>query len=336
MIPKKYGIIAVISTALYIVIAIALTFSEAPDTAEIGASEGLKFDNIVQSDYSDLPALTNYETRNSDRLTYRYYPASQSNANTLILVHGSGWHGMQFHEMAKSLSAKGQINVVVPDLRGHGATPTRRGDVDHIGQLEEDMADLITHLKKGAGAQKIVLGGHSSGGGLVIRFAGSEFGNQADGFILLAPFLKYNAPTTRENSGGWARPAVRRIIGLSMLNMGGITIFNDLPVIGFAMPKSVLKGPLGHTATTQYSYRMNTSFAPRSDYEKDIKAMTQPFLLLAGSKDEAFHAGKYERVMSAHSSSGTYKILQDVTHLDIVSNQQAIEEIVNWLPKATN
>ena len=73
--------------------------------------------------------------------------------------------------------------------------------------------------------------GHSSGGWLVVRFAGGAHGDLIDHAVLLAPFLKYNAPTTRENAGGWAYTMVRRIIGLSMLNTFRITALNYLPII---------------------------------------------------------------------------------------------------------
>jgi alpha-beta hydrolase superfamily lysophospholipase len=112
--------------------------------------------------------------------------------------HGSGWHGMKFHGLAKELATR--ADVVVPDLRGHGVTPHRRGDIDYINQLEDDLADLIKATAQPS--QKVVVLGHSSAGGLVVRFAGGEHCEIIDHAVLLAPFLKHNAPTTRENSGG--------------------------------------------------------------------------------------------------------------------------------------
>ena len=87
---------------------------------------------------------------------------------------GSGWLGIQFNRLASRLSD--QAYVVVPDLRGHGASPERRGDVDYIGQMEDDIAALIeTERLPG---QAVILAGHSSGGGLVTRFAGGEHGSK--------------------------------------------------------------------------------------------------------------------------------------------------------------
>ncbi len=243
----------------------------------------------------------------------------------LILLHGSGWNGLQFNRLAPFLQAHGR--VLVPDLRGHGAAPGRRGDVDHVGQLEEDIADLIDGEAQG---RKVVLIGHSSGGGLVVRMAGGAYGARIDGAVLMAPFLQHDAPTTRRNSGGWARPLTRRLIGLSMLNMFGIRVLNHLSVIEFDMPTAVLSGPLGHLATTAYSWRLNQSYAPRRKYLRDIAALP-PFLLLAGDADEAFDAPAYEPLMRQVTDRGRYRIVPGAGHLGLVDNERAQAEIAEFL-----
>ncbi|MGC8203475.1 alpha/beta hydrolase [Aliiroseovarius sp. PTFE2010] len=158
-----------------------------------------------------------YTARDGSTLPYRWFPTDNPAAPTLILLHGSAWHSAQFIALATRLAQDGSANVAAPDLRGDGFDPKRRGDVDHLGQLEEDIADLIAHL---APKGPVILGGHSSGGGLAVRFAGGPFGHLANGFVLIAPFLKYNAPTQRPNSGGWAQPLTRRLIGAGHAERG--------------------------------------------------------------------------------------------------------------------
>lgn len=212
----------VAAAAAYVLVALALVASDRPQ-AEAGEDGAIDFATAVAADYSDLPELTQFLARDGAGLSYRRYGDPATAERIVVLVHGSGWHGMQFHTLAGFLSKDGSNAVIVPDLRGHGVSPLRRGDVDHIGQLEEDLADLIDHVSASAPGLPVIVGGHSSGGGLVVRFAGGEHGSRADGFILLAPFLKHDAPTTRPNSGGWADAATRRIIGLVMLNAVGVT-----------------------------------------------------------------------------------------------------------------
>ena len=167
----------------------------------------------------------------------------------------------------------------------------------------------------------------------MVRFAGGANGALADRAVLMAPFLNHAAPTTRPNSGGWARPLVRRIIGLTMLNAVGVRALNHLPVITFAFPARVLEGPLGDTATRSYSYRLNTSYAPRSDYKRDIAALP-PFLLMAGAEDEAFVAEGYEALMSPLNAKGTYRVVPGVGHLGIVDAPEtaaAMRELLRGL-----
>lgn len=234
----------------------------------------------------------------------------------VVMIHGSGWHGQQFDRLAWSLRDVAELRAVT--LRGHGADPVRRGDVEYIGQLEDDLASAIGDV---APERKVVMLGHSSGGGLAVRFAGGRHDGMIDAAILLAPFLKHDAPTTRENAGGWARPLTRRIIGLSMLNMVGIHALDHLAVIQFAMPEAVLDGPLGHTATTAYSWRLNLSYAPRRDYKADIAALP-PFVLIAGADDESFHADRYDPLMSGVTDKGRYHVLPGVGHLGVVDAPQ--------------
>jgi hypothetical protein len=166
---------------------------------------------------------------------------------------------------------------------------------------------------------------------LAVRFAGGPHGNRADGYVLLAPFLKHDAPTTRPNAGGWARPLVRRIIGLSMLNALGLTQLNHLTIIQFAMPETVLAGPLGASVTTAYSYRLNTAYAPRLNYGADLAAIRQPLFVIAGDADETFIAAQYEPTITAHTAAGSYTVLPGVTHIGLLTDEAARAALSDWL-----
>lgn len=250
----------------------------------------------------------------------------QPNRPLIVMLHGSSWHGGQFEALAWSL--RDTADSLAITLRGHGADPERRGDIDYIGQFEDDLAHFIRpHAETG---RPIFLLGHSSGGGLAVRFAGGAHGDMLSGAVLLAPFLKHDAPSTKQNSGGWAKLHLRRLIGQTMLTNIGITALNHLPMIQFNMPRAVLDGPYGTLATTAYSYRLNTSFAPRQDYLADVAALPQ-FLLVAGAADEAFHAAEYEPLMSSVTAKGRYVLVPGVAHLDIVDAAQTETAIRDFL-----
>lgn len=287
------------------------TKSTAPPTA-------LDFDHLRQA----APiALQSVKMRDGYDLPIRSL-SGPAGAPLVVMIHGSAWHGMQFNGLAANLPA----DRVIPDLRGHGVAPLRRGDVDYIGQLEDDIADLIRARAKLG--QKVIILGHSAGGGLVIRFAGGAHRGLIDAAILLAPMIHHSAPTMRRNSGDWTTVLLRRVIGLSILNRFGITLANHLPVIRFAMPQAVLDGPLG--ATTEYSYRLNTSFAPRDDFRRDIKSLP-PFLLLVGADDQAFVANAYAPLMQPLTDKGQYQIIPDTGHLALLDHPQTAQAITEWM-----
>ena len=310
-----------ISVVIYFGIAAGLIIVDKPKKLTPDES-GPAFEELF-IDYTNLPQLKTFTARDGKQLACRHYPA-QSN-KVIILLHGSGWHSQYFLPFAEFISSEGLAQVYTPDLRGHGHTPERRGDVDYIGQLEDDLADLIAIIRKDNPNAMLIVGGHSSGGGLAIRFAGSRYGQQADAYVLLAPYLTYKGPTIRSNSGGWARPYTRRIAGLVMLNNVGIRWFNDLTVIQFNMPEEARDG----TETLSYSHRLNMAYAPRN-YKKDLSAITQPLFVVAGTADESFIVDQYEPVISQYTEVQV-RLLQGVTHIGVVVGAEVRPVVKEWL-----
>ena len=105
---------------------------------------------------------------------------------------------------------------------------------------------------------------------------------------------------------------------LVMLNNLDIHAFYDLVVIQFSMPQNVLESELGASATTAYSQRLNTFFAPRSNYER-------------GQADEAFIAEAYEPTITAQTDTGTYIQLSELGHIDLLADEALFEVTSAWL-----
>ena len=284
----------------------------------------LQFDELLL-DYSALPGLIKFTARDGTNLHYRHYPAESDTA--VILLHGSGSHSRYFLPLAMHLSGQGDAQVFTPDLRGHGKNPVRRGDIDYIDQLEDDVMDFISYMRETYSINKIVIGGHSSGGGLALRFAGSQYGNEAQGYVLLSPFLRHDAPTMRTNAGGWARPYIKRTIGLSILNGFGIRWLNGLDVIAFNMPQAFRDG----TETLVYTYRLNTGYAPR-DYAADLRAIEVPLLVVVGTADEAFDAAQFEPTISQYAEAEVV-LFEGVSHMGVVVGEAVRSTLADWLEK---
>lgn len=272
----------------------------------------------------DLYVEKNYVARDGEKLFYRYF---QGNAKkVLILLHGSGSEGRYLLPLAERLSTSMGIKVVVPDLRGHGRSAlSNLGDIEYLGQFEHDVEDLNKHLRGQFPNSTIVLGGHSSGAGLAVKYGGGEH-LPFDGYLLLAPYLGYDAPTARPNSGGWVQVATRRYIGLTMFNRIGITLFNHLPVLYFNRPEKWNDS----LQADSYSYRLNVSFSPQS-YDQELQSNDKPILVLVGSDDESFYAEKFEPIFAEHAANATVRLVKNAKHLDLPDNEKAYKIMSEWL-----
>ncbi|MDB9797735.1 alpha/beta fold hydrolase [Pseudomonadales bacterium] len=285
-------------------------------------------------DFSVLPTgLTNqtggiesfYTARDGQKLFFRHFPSDAK--TTLILIHGSGSDGRYLTLLADKLSTSSKASIVIPDLRGHGRSMLDApGDVSYLGLLEDDLEDLAMHVKGLNLGTITALGGHSSGGGLALKYGGNHHATSFDGYLLLAPYMGYNAPTIKPNSGGWVQASTRKYIGLSMLNNVGITLLNDQPVVFFNRPPE-WDNPL---QVDNYTYRLNESFSPQ-DYVRALEQNKKPILVLVGEGDDAFYPTEYEPMFSAHAPHAELQILPNLKHLNLPSSEATYEKLSHWL-----
>ncbi|MGI4756361.1 MAG: alpha/beta hydrolase [Janthinobacterium lividum] len=284
-------------------------------------------DPFASMDLSNLPSLRRYRARDGAELSYREYPGRS--IQVVVLVHGSAGSSQDMHIMARALQEQSGATVLVPDIRGHGAN-LPHGDIAHVGQLDDDMTDFVQAVRPQHAGKKWTLLGFSSGGGFVLRIAGSGAGNLFDRFILLSPYLRYNAPTvrptsTRNNTGegsSWYSVSIARIIGLSIFDFFGIHSFDGLPVLSFPVPTNI------QATTSSYSFRMQKNFEPHSDYRADIRNVTRPMQVFVGGSDELFIPEQFPKVFSADRKDVQVSILPGMCHSDMITKPAAISAVV--------
>jgi non-heme chloroperoxidase len=80
-------------------------------------------------------------------------------------------------------------SVYVPVVRGHGNFG-RNGDIDFIGQLEDDLADFVAVLRPLYPNASFSLIGFSSGGGFVLHAIATPDEKLFDRFIMISPTLR--------------------------------------------------------------------------------------------------------------------------------------------------
>ncbi|WP_310630185.1 alpha/beta fold hydrolase [Paraburkholderia sp.] len=314
------SIVAAIALTL-IAAALVMVASAEPKAAQ--SEDVFGFESLQSAPAASLPAVQRYAARDGEPLAFRFYDSTAS--QVLIFVHGSSYHGASYHALAAHLSQRGIARVVLPNLRGHYLSGTRRGDVDYLGQFEDDLADLITHLRNRGESGPIVLGGHSSGGGLVIRFAGGAHAALVARFLALSPAIAGSRSLKADS--GWASLHLRRIIGLALLNLFGVRGFNALPVIAFNKPARFRDG----TETLAYSYRLNGAYHPRGRYDRDVAKLGAQAAVLVGANDEAIDATLLGELIARASPHTYFAVLPDIDHFGVFTREPAMAAVAAWL-----
>lgn len=275
-------------------------------------------------DLSTLPVIERYQARDGTALGYRHYRVTGPGTGRLaIVIHGSsGSSGTSIHALSGALAARG-VETYAVDIRGHGTSGTR-GDIGYVGQLEDDLADFVAIVRKTNSDAPLTLIGHSAGGGFALRVAASPIQNLFARTVLLAPYLGYNAPTNRPNSGGWANADIPRILGLLALRKIGINCCEALPTLAFAVPPNSEK-----MLVPAYTDRLMRNFANHPDYRADFAAATRPITIISGSEDELMIADKYSEAVKGVMPPVNVKLIDGVNHIGIVSEPAAVSAIAD-------
>jgi alpha-beta hydrolase superfamily lysophospholipase len=253
---------------------------------------------------------------------------------TVIVLHGVLSSSYLMNRTSGMLQDVGSAEVFALDLRGHGRSTGRPGDVDYIDQYVDDLADVVAEVRKRKPGGKIVLAAHSMGGGIALRYALKKNAPAVDGYLLFSPHLGFTSPTVpkdvapksnteEKTTEPFVKLHLTRTLGCIMLNAIGITHYNDRPTLFFNLPADF---PL-----RQYSFRSTASMAP-DDYRAALRAVQQPLFVIVGSKDEAFLADQFRPVVTKYSA-GEVILVDGATHDGICYNGEAMAAAGNWLAK---
>jgi alpha-beta hydrolase superfamily lysophospholipase len=312
-----WGLAAIGFAALVLAAMVATPVPQLPELTSISAAR-------KSVDFSALPELSRFQARDGTVLGFRHYPATgPATGRAAIVIHGSsGSSGTTIHALSGALAAHG-VETWAVDIRGHGASGTR-GDIGYLGQLEDDLADFVAVVRKTAPTVPLTLIGHSSGGGFALRVAGSPMQGLFARTVLLAPYLGYDAPTTRPNSGGWASADIPRIIALLALRKIGIDCCGAMPVLAFAVPPNSAK-----VLVPTYSDRLMRNFANHPDFRADLAAATKPLTIFSGADDELMQADKYAEAVRGNTPAVNVRLIAGVNHMGIVCDPAAVSAIAD-------
>jgi alpha-beta hydrolase superfamily lysophospholipase len=103
----------------------------------------------------------------------------------LLALHGFAEHGGRYRAFAEGCAARG-LEVVLPDLPGHGRSAGPRGLIDDAEGLATELAARLADLR--AAGAPVAAFGHSFGGALLLRAAQLR-PDALDALAVSAPYL---------------------------------------------------------------------------------------------------------------------------------------------------
>lgn len=256
------------------------------------------------------------------------YRFPKESVNTVVLLHGVGSTAYLYNKTAGLLQEATGAEIYSLDMRGHGQSDGKPGDVEYINQYADDLAEIISMLRKEKPNGKIIIVGHSMGGGIALRFSMGNYPVKADAYILFAPLIGHDSPAMAnhqsDNGADSTEVFVKihfpRIIGLKMLNEINEHENDSLPVLFFNLPENA---PL-----RSYSYRANMSMAP-DQYKEALRKLKAPAIVLTGEKDEVFSEEAMKKAIVENSQAKAYTI-ENTTHNGVRHHPLSFQIIQQW------
>ena len=266
-----------------------------------------------------------------DLAYYTKFPQTKPVA-ALIVIHGGGaYSGAGYQYLAKGLSEKYQTSVYLVDLRGHGHSGGPRGDTPSVEQVWTDLSLFIATVRKNNPGIPLYLGGHSSGGGLILNYSIWNKKEDVDGYFFVSPQFGYKSDTDRENAKNSFVSVKKWVFIISAISGGHI--LGNTQAVFFNYPEKIRQTqPLLLKSITR---NMSLSMTPDNPQEQ-FKKIDKPFGLFIGANDDLFVPEKVIKYAtyadSAIQKKSVNKIIEKENHLSILltADEWIGKTILSW------
>jgi alpha-beta hydrolase superfamily lysophospholipase len=266
----------------------------------------------------------------------------------LIFLHGSTYNARRYANIAKA-SLKQGYQVCLLNWRGHGESGGKPGDLDYVGQLEDDLNDMIVWVKQQHPERDIVIGGHSAGAVVCLRYIDRYGCDDIKAVSIVSPAINGPLETVRysQASSVWqykltyfrkanaieATPEAA-LQHAPVLNMGAFWLAKLMP---FLRNRTILNFPASERLAQLegrvlgYSYNLMLS-CDINAYPRAFNKIRVPVFLLVGEEDEVIHPHLLTTVYHWHLSPSIAKSLIKVpkaNHIRILP--AACNLLPSWL-----
>jgi len=249
--------------------------------------ESFSFDELRSAENLDIGTPSFIKA--ADGVNLAYYATRAANpVASLVFLHGGGaWSGGGYQFLAKGLAERYNVSVYLMDIRGHGNSEGPRGDSPSVDQVWKDVQQFCDFVHADSPKLPMYLGGHSSGGGLILNYLSWRKNPDIAGYIFVSPELGYKSGTERQgNSTPFAKADISVFV---KYEMSFRKMFGHTMAVFFNYSEEVLKRqPLFINSIT---CNMAMALTPDNPQEQ-FKKMDKPFALFVGENDELFDVRK--------------------------------------------
>ena len=248
-------------------------------------------------------------------------PPPGASRGSILLTHGMGEHSGRYNHVVQGLNAAG-VRVLTWDLRGHGRSEGRRGDIRRYGLLIDDLLEVWSLARSGP----IFLYGHSLGGQITLNFA-VRHRPEAAGLIITSPWLRLAfAPSRWKLALAWMAAHLWPSF-TQETDVVPARLSRDLDFL-MAMPDLHLI----HHRMSARMFRALTAGARRAS--RDAARLTYPILLVHGGRDPITSVSATEQLFdSLRSADKSLVIVPEAlheTHNDLC-RESVLSQITAWL-----
>lgn len=240
-----------------------------------------------------------------------YFPASPAHSS-IVFMHGLGEHCGRYTHLADYFCTRG-FAVRTYDLRGHGKSSGRRGDIPHQDSLLDDAQQVMHDWQASCptSVTRQLLLGHSMGGLFAAKFALSKMCD-LHGLILSAPALAI-----------YMNFVERSLLKVLSSVAPSLTLSNGLKTQYLSHDPKVVASYLTDTLVhDRISARLlNSMLTTMHDVFTHASSLDLPTLLLVAGQDKLVDSTGSLRFAQASSE----------THLRLCTYENLYHEIFNEL-----
>jgi non-heme chloroperoxidase len=278
-------------------------------------------------DIRALPPVQKFMASDGETLAYRTYHGPEN--RQIVMIHGSACFGDQLHKLATRFAQEAAATVHTVDMRGHGQNARGSAPAERYAM---DVGEFCALLKRHPARPQVILAGHSAGGGLSLNVAYSPYVRNIDGMLLMAPYLGIASGSVRPYFGGWlVSIAWIKLMGTAVLNVMGVTRFNDRPLVAFDR-EVCLHDP---RFVREWSFNTLLGFGPGRVRSASAEMLSSkiPTMLISGDRDECFRPDRYKAIIDRIAPWASIQLFSGLGHWDILADNRVASFCVNWLER---